>query len=55
MLFPLLIVLEDVETILGFNLIVETKTMSDLVFLLHEIQLIFDRRVIFIPVLAHLE
>ena len=55
MLFPLFIVFEDVETILGFDLIVETKTMSDLIFLLYKIQLVLDRRVVFIPIFAHLE
>ena len=55
MFFPLFVVLEDVESILRLDLIVKTKPMGDLIFLLHEIQLVFHRRVVFISIFAHLE
>lgn len=55
MFLPLLVILEDVETILRLNLIVKTKTMGDLIFLFHEIQLVFHRRVVLVSIFAHLE
>jgi hypothetical protein len=54
-LFPFRIKLEDVERVLCLNLIVQTEAMSDLIFFLHQIELLLNGWVILVPILAHLE
>jgi hypothetical protein len=53
--FPLSIVFEDVKAVLRVNLIVKTSTMCDLIFLLHQIKFLLDRRVVLVAVLTDLE
>jgi hypothetical protein len=54
-LFPFRIKLEDVERVLRLNFIVQTEAMSDLIFFLHQIELLLNGWVILVPILAHLE
>jgi hypothetical protein len=54
-LLPFCIELENVQSIHGFNFIVQPNLMCDLILFLHQIKLLFDCWVILVPVLAHLE
>jgi hypothetical protein len=54
-LLPLSIELEDVKSVLRFELVIQTGTVCNLIFLLHEVQFLLDRWVILVPILAYLE
>lgn len=55
MLLPFSIVLEDIEGVLRLNLIIESDLVCDLVFLLDQVQLFLNRRVVLVPILPDLE
>lgn len=54
-LFPLRVILEDVQTVLDVNLAVEVDAVRDLILLLHQVELVLDGWVVLEAVLAHLE
>lgn len=55
MFFPLCIELEDIEPILYVDVAFKFSSMGNLIFLLDQVKLLLDRRVLLELVLAHLE
>jgi hypothetical protein len=54
-LLPLRVKFEDVEGVLGVDLVVKADSMGNLIFLFHQIQLFLDSRVVLEPILPDLE
>jgi hypothetical protein len=53
--FPICVELEDVETILYLNLVIEASVVGDLILLFNKIQLFLDRGIVLVAILSDLE
>jgi len=54
-LLPLRIKLENIQSILHLDFIIQTRPMCDLILLFHQVQLLFDGRIILVFILSHLK
>jgi len=54
-LFPFWIKLENVQAVLGIDFVVQINLMRDLIFFLHQVKFLPDRRVVLISVFPDLE
>ena len=55
MLLPLGVIFENVEHVLGFDFIIQSQSMCDLIFFFDQIELLLDCDMVLVPILAHLE